>query len=517
MNISNTPTENTDQTIRKKLDAEAGRSNTIVAEHEKKIIRDLLSDAQQSLDELDLEIARVEASLMALRRKRQKAVSRMTRFRVALSSEKLFPPELLSRIFVLSLPDNSVHLRHGHYAVPWIYLRVCSRWRQVILNEHRLWNKLITNASPNLTKAWLQLLWSQNPTSLVSLDFKESNRSAELYDIVSVYAPRPLALSIAGRGKTPFEYMANPPLPFDRLERITLKWENFTPPKLPVIASKSVPNLRCVELIAEHETLYDRKLDLPWSQLTILIFTHVMPTITIMHSILSRCPRLTHFTVGMGLLQIVPNILIPALTDLNLALGNFNASEGFFQRLIMPSLKNLSFRYDTPSRPPPRRPAFPQSEFLDMLEGSTAIETLILGCRFTHLNLVTMLKKMPCLTKLIVDTELPFPGEIFDMMKVGALLPQLGWLECTTAFPHSVLDLLQQQCSYPDLEQYRGLRWVHVTYTGQDDTIAVRKRLQALGPQLRCGNKTVTFHRKVPGSFVDGLFHYDRLETLPVA
>lgn len=194
--------------------------------NQNRIVEDPLSNTQDDLDQLDLVISRAQIHLTTLRRQ---SIFRMKRFRVALSNEKLLPAEVLSRIFVLSVPIDGVFLKHGKDATPWTYLCVCSRCRRVALDEHYLWNNLVSNASVRTTKAWLASLWSQNTTFLVSLDLGEPYHSTEIIDIVSRYSSRLWELSVNSSANAIFEFTTKPPLAFEYLQSVTLRWGYLLP------------------------------------------------------------------------------------------------------------------------------------------------------------------------------------------------------------------------------------------------------------------------------------------------
>ncbi|KAF9461002.1 hypothetical protein BDZ94DRAFT_1222079, partial [Collybia nuda] len=122
-----------------RLDREAGCTNLILCDPEEVIVKQLLSNAQTRVNILDEEISRVQKNLDELLAQRQSNETRITRFRAALSPQKRVPPEILSEIFLLCLSGAPVSLFPQLHSAPWVFGRVCSRWRAVSLSEPRLW------------------------------------------------------------------------------------------------------------------------------------------------------------------------------------------------------------------------------------------------------------------------------------------------------------------------------------------------------------------------------------------
>lgn len=489
--------------MREKLDLELiGRSNDIIPDNEKPIVRDLLSDARKSVDQIDLEIAQIESALTILRQQRENAVSRMRRFQVALSSQKLLPPEIWATIFVLSHPGGSLSLNHGPRDTPWTYLQVCSRWRRIALSEYRLWNTILANTSAGVTEAWLNVLWSSNSTSFVSLTISGSHRSVDIYDIVSRYSARLRNLSVGGFDSLIFHFMENPLLAFKNLESVALRWLLPLPPDPSVALFSHAPSLRSIELTGV-SPFPEMGLNFPWSQLTSLSFINASPSLKMVHLILDQSPRLVDFTLtiaeGPSILDMVsmepfPEVILPDLRDLTFIMGTGGWLHGFIQHLNLPFLKNLSIRHQSSSRTLQGKHLFPQDLFIAMLEKSPMVERLHLGCDFTDLRLLSVLKKTPCLTTLLLHDKVVFNSAIFfNMMRSGEVLPDLGQLQCFTPSPYPVLELLQRQCSATGslAQGYRGIHSMHITCYDFDDITRVRTRFQAVETRLRDVGKVI--------------------------
>lgn len=426
--------------------------------------------------------------------------------RVDLEKSVPLPAEILADIFVFSLQGSAVHLKHGPCDAPWTFLRVNSRWRQVALSEHRLWNALIADTSITSTQAWLDTLWvSPGSQFLVSLDLSGPSLTIDINRILPQYSSRLVALSIKMSSTTIFEVMHEPPLVFENLEAITLRLTGKPlEDNLPVLLFSGAPRLHTIQMVGDRQSISDSTLRFPWRQLTTLRLTKVFYPLAMISSMLSQCPRLIHFEAATGwsrfdlddlpAMKPIHDIFLPDLQELTYVVVLWMSLDGFFNRLKMPSLKNLAIRgedFSPFSSDHESLYPFPQAEFLAMLEKSTRIETLTLGFKLPAHDLGAVLRKTPSLTTLLISMVVP--GDIFDMMGRGALLPKLGRLECKTTSLYSFLDLLEEQCSYVDPRGYCGIHTAHIMYPCIGDMSSFSRRLKNLKPILRMDGKKIIF------------------------
>lgn len=416
------------------------------------------------------------------------------------------PADVLADIFVLTLQGNGVHLKHGPRDAPWTFLKVNSRWRQVALNEHRLWRALIAEGPMTSTQGWLENLWlSPGSAFLVSLDLRRPYSTINIIHILSTISFRLLALSIEAPCSTIFELLQHAPLSFENLEAITLISTETPPADNPSLTLFSrVTRLHTVEMVGDDPSLSRPIFCFPWNQLTTLRFVGRFYPLTMIHSLISQCPRLIHveaYTRDSPVsLQDLPatkppsEIVLLDLRELTYVVESWYSLDGFFDRLKMPYLKSLAVRgNDFSPFSPDSQPSypFPQAEFLAMLDISLSIETLLFGCKIQEDDLIAVLRKTPNLATLLVSMIIP--SNIFNMIARGDLLPKLGRLECKTKSLSAFLDLLEQQCSYIDPLGYRGIHTAHIMYPCIGDMSYFSRRLRDLKPILLMDGKKIVF------------------------
>lgn len=132
-----------DEALTHKLESIEGKSNEhILSDAETHQGRALLLNVEKDLCELNEHLAPLLA-------KREQLVARVANLRTALAPHKRLPAEILSHIFVLVLADGAALFPATSTDAPWVFRRVCSRWRQIALHEPRLWHRIqLSNYKP---------------------------------------------------------------------------------------------------------------------------------------------------------------------------------------------------------------------------------------------------------------------------------------------------------------------------------------------------------------------------------
>ena len=92
--------------------------------------------------QLGAEIDRVEVILDGLRRKRQVLRDTRKQHTIILSAVRRLPVELLSEIFIFSLPNDWKDEIHDFRRAVMLPASVCRYWRNVALSTPRLWNSI---------------------------------------------------------------------------------------------------------------------------------------------------------------------------------------------------------------------------------------------------------------------------------------------------------------------------------------------------------------------------------------
>ena len=108
----------------------------------------LLKFSQSGFLILDAEISRVQEHSSALQKKHARCEAHTEKLRIVVAPYKYLPPELLAKAFLYCLHHDPLDGRLGTLppshplSAPWVLGHVYSRWRQIALGEHRLWNTI---------------------------------------------------------------------------------------------------------------------------------------------------------------------------------------------------------------------------------------------------------------------------------------------------------------------------------------------------------------------------------------
>jgi hypothetical protein len=124
----------------------------------------------------------------------------------------------------------------------------------------------------------------------------------------------------------------------------------------------------------------------------------------------------------------------------------------FFRSLVMPSLKTFTIQ-----RPPhflkPNLPTptfkWPQSDFITMLKrsGCNLERFALINCYPRRFSLESLLKELPSLIDIYLDSSIPVAKVIFEMMMRGEILQNLQYLSCFTSSPCAALDCFKHYMS----------------------------------------------------------------------
>ncbi|KAG6910097.1 hypothetical protein DXG01_013150 [Tephrocybe rancida] len=150
----------------------AGLSNDIVlsaveAQHARTLINKLETESQT-----------FQAEILRLALLHDKVSARITKCCVALAPHKRAPNEILSKIFVYAVPrEGTAYPFPNNSSFPWPLRWVCSRWRQVALATHALWNDVVIDMQgvPNFFQSQYVVPFASSillPQGSMSLTFK---------------------------------------------------------------------------------------------------------------------------------------------------------------------------------------------------------------------------------------------------------------------------------------------------------------------------------------------------------
>jgi len=324
-------------------------------------VHEVLSQAQDGLEALDLEITQAKAIYDVLLAKREKHTSRMERLQAMVAPQKGLPDEILAEIFVLAASGFAIavppRLTHYRDIGPWILTRVCSRWRLVALNEPRLWTRvqlsdLYNDNNPKLMPAAEEVL-RRGGRSLVDLTVR-GRASEKLF--LSIIAPLLHHVGTLRLDVTALFMSDFPSLPpaLCALEEIFVspsKWLESPSSNCRIFQGA---HKLCKFTLTGGYLASDVNFRFPWNQLMSLELQHVSFDHSTFHEVLSQCSGLVTLVANISTQDLdaddTPDtILLPRLESLELRVGSGGRapSATSISSLCVPTLSRLSFGADS--------------------------------------------------------------------------------------------------------------------------------------------------------------------------
>ncbi|KAF8065406.1 hypothetical protein FPV67DRAFT_183441 [Lyophyllum atratum] len=307
-------TSKTDEALIEKIETHAGMVNDVVlSEPEIRRSKEIYCEQERILSDFDRQID----SLIAKRTTHQQW---MNKFCVALAPHKNLPSEVLSQIFLHCVPVNIARVLPSKCSeAPWVLGHVCSSWRRISHNDHRLWpGEFLATEIGTLTRV-CEIL---PPNAMVQLALSMKVRDKDVRTTVLPHLWRVsrllLEMSIEAYDEL---WVAVSPQSLVLLElahlRITgspstgehreSRWDGAAPFRL---ASRLRElRLKCPE--AFNSAILS--LDIPWSQLTFLDITDMENlTLVSMVQIMQRCSALESLKVRF---QCMDTTSVPHLPE----------------------------------------------------------------------------------------------------------------------------------------------------------------------------------------------------------
>lgn len=496
------------------LSLEAGTSKEIPDTQEEHIVQAVLSDERLCLNRFDREIDRPQSIPADLYEQRKNSL--------ALSPQKRLPPEILCKIFVDSMGDLRPVLPPSSIALPWVYLWVCSRWRQVALAEYRLWDRVLALESSfglesSAVSTFLPLLWTPTQTFPVSFSARIPEIDLALHDILSPHSHRLEKLFLYVSPALIRSFLREPLIPYSRLESLGLDLKpidmELTPADhTPVAVFSKFPALANLIVVDDTSDVIGLPIlsQIPWSQLISVALRIDHLYFGDLHCVLGQCSNLislafvTHRLNGYFYRDYPPSgpeIPLPVLQSLTLFTSHNPHASDILDFLRVPSMEEFTVDH-TISRESWNSDSYPsltQNSFDDMLCRSGAslkslsllgdLDLIVKGYQFAELS---------SLVKLVLPMSIPIPGEIFEMMVRGEVLGKLEPLECFTQSHIAFLRLLEYQYEHLASSKYRGLSFANVSYTVPKSKEEVRELIniyERLRPQLMNRKKVILFNQ----------------------
>ncbi|KAK7443465.1 hypothetical protein VKT23_015638 [Stygiomarasmius scandens] len=117
------------------------KTNYSASAEESRLIRGMLKESKQVVDDIDKEIAALRASIKKRLVRRNYIAAKMDAHRALISPIRRLSSELISEIFIHCLSDDHNPVRSIKEA-PLLLTRICRLWREIALADPRLWKSL---------------------------------------------------------------------------------------------------------------------------------------------------------------------------------------------------------------------------------------------------------------------------------------------------------------------------------------------------------------------------------------
>ncbi|KAJ7663944.1 hypothetical protein DFH06DRAFT_1128304 [Mycena polygramma] len=148
-------------------------SNEPPDDSESSFIRSVISRTDARVAHLDEKIAKLWAQLEHLEKDRASLSSYRARNSAILSPLRRMPPEILSEIFLWTLPSiNDVLGKLGTAASPWMLPQISSRWRAIALTTAPLWSLIAVDYSQSQGAD----AWSAYPLAFAEAQIERSQK-----------------------------------------------------------------------------------------------------------------------------------------------------------------------------------------------------------------------------------------------------------------------------------------------------------------------------------------------------
>ncbi|KAF7335673.1 F-box domain-containing protein [Mycena venus] len=242
--------------------------NDVPLDSEIPFICDMISEGQDQLDDLEIQIRNLEAALAKLIQRRDEIAEHVRQHRVILNPIRRFPPELLCEIFALTLCDVS-----GEDEIPdqppWYLGQICRSWRLSALAYPNLWTSIIIPPSSipcSMVKA--QLHRSANAPLKVYWAVNENGRTIDpqLADIIAAQCSRWAFLRLdIFRSSDVLNWLLPVSGRLTSLKRLEVL---HAPGEVIPDFLSSAPSLSEVVLTDWQFGFYSPKIRIPWGQIT---------------------------------------------------------------------------------------------------------------------------------------------------------------------------------------------------------------------------------------------------------
>ncbi|KAJ7983216.1 hypothetical protein DFH06DRAFT_1467071 [Mycena polygramma] len=381
-------------------------SNDAPLDSEIPLIREITSDGEERLNNLQSQVRHLEIALVNLVQRRDEAAEHVRQHRGILHPHRRAPPELICEIFALALdtPDDSGNDGFA-YTPPWYLGQICRSWRLWALAYPRLWSHITIPSSPPhpIDRVVLETLLLRSSIALLNVRWMAENEDEDepsvdrkMANLALLHCRRWATLRIDLSRCTATHTLnlnwlrpVKGGLPSLRRLDVVCSGNNVRIPDVFSVA----PSLSQVLLTNWKLAHYSPNMQLPWDQIT--DYRGAFREATQL-DILRAAPKLVQCAISFETPNSAP--MTPG-TSSSIALSHLRRlyieQPRFLHHLIAPSLEELYCMYMQPGDIPSLLPFVRNSDCL--------LQKLVITACQRLPDLVTALRSLPSLRYLLIQ------------------------------------------------------------------------------------------------------------------
>lgn len=360
---------------------------------------------------------------------------------VDLSSFTKIPPEIIAKIFTLSVGTVTIPSTSHENNLPWTLFCVCRKWRDLALEMPELWAtvEFDSDSDPglpgsDLIKTTHEILRRAENT-LLDFSLLENSVGSDQsisFDLIVPRAHRFQSLSLSIFYEALLQFLNTPPISFSNLEflYLTSSDNDFHDFGVAQIFRNS-PRLRSVKIELEFDWT-SSFLSLPWAQLTELSLIQTFElSPALAYGILCQCSSLVFLDINLSTHSPgagIPSapISLPFLTSLILEPAWPEEVVGFLNMLILPRLSHFeildSFCFST---------NWDYAGTIAAISHSGAIDRLRIDLYIPpNYEMDVLFQIFPSLTDISLPQSTHLSRSTLDALACGAVLPKLRHILC---------------------------------------------------------------------------------------
>lgn len=470
------------------LEQLAYSTNEILSSQDQKIIRQLLSEAQGSIDSIDAHIAHLETV-------RTLGIERMMKLRIGIAPQRHLPPEILAKIFIECANNEEVPIpRRRAPCIAWDLSQVCGRWRDIARTVPALWERVNVKFGDDYNLSLVAFDVLQDVLShcggqgVMKLTINPRTQSGweKLQDLVTIY-PLKLEELALYLDNTCLQPLSVPIEAFDNLQSVPLSFlDSLDTRNTPILAFCRSRNLRAAALHLndyQHPPMCQQSM-VPWAALTDLTLTCIAPNSVLF--ILSHCSLLTKLAVGLTsddddhTYAMELPVSLHHLQSIAVHFDFEGVLDDLLSELVLPSLLEFDYTGDEES------PGFDPSELLALIERSACLISIlrIRDFNFDFEDTIPVMRALPTLTKLTLLVPCSMPDSILSTFKTENLMQNLQEFSGGEfSSVHSGIDFLNSRWSQTTPGKYNGLRHLKFWLTKENYTFDDQRYFETLLPE----------------------------------